>query len=443
MNRSITRAPDLSRRRVALAGLLAILLLSFIGDNSLSVYSNADSGDALRQVGVTLVCVMLLAFTHVRHGWRHTSALPVSLLVVFVYCLMSSTWALAPFISLRRLASTVMVAWAVFRAAGELGPVATLQTLRNVAMALIVASYLVLIFTTAGTHHSFDDFADLIGNWRGIFVHKNVAGEFLGMAIVMFVFDPVPTPRLMRYGFLLAAVVFLWESHSKTVIGVIGLALAVGWLMRTYNPRHLSRAALIVLVGCAVALPVASVYSGRLIAVIEDPTGFSGRSAIWQYMWIYAQSHLWTGAGYGSFWQIGRDSPILRLSSDWVADAGHGHNGYLDLLVTVGAPGLVMAVLAAFVWPTVLLLIDDAMPAAQRAWCAATLVFIFCDNMTETSLLDRAAVLEVVLMLTLAVIHRSAERDGRRPGAYAALGLGFMAPHAGSARRRPLFRIRP
>ena len=86
------------------------------------------------------------------------------------------------------------------------------------------------------------------------------------------------------------------------------------------------------------------VYSDALAVLLSDPGALSGRAQIWPLLISYSQQHPWTGAGFGSFWQIGDNSPIWELTDGWVAEiASHGHNGYLDLIVTIGYPGMLLA----------------------------------------------------------------------------------------------------
>jgi O-antigen ligase len=107
------------------------------------------------------------------------------------------------------------------------------------------------------------------------------------------------------------------------------------------------------------------------------------------------------------FWGLGEKSRLIGLVDEfWIAALLSGHNGYLDLLVTLGIPGLVMAIFFVLVSP---LRAMGAWLAAQTkafpsAMCHAFVliwVFVLLHNLMESSLLERAKVLWVFMLLVI------------------------------------------
>jgi O-antigen ligase len=95
------------------------------------------------------------------------------------------------------------------------------------------------------------------------------------------------------------------------------------------------------------------------------------------------------------------------LTSSWVASvAAHGHNGYLDLLVTIGLPGLVLAIAVLFVWPALRLLYSTNISRARRALLTSLMVFAAGHNLTESTLLAGVSPSYVFLMIAIILIHR-------------------------------------
>ncbi|PZP13418.1 MAG: hypothetical protein DI607_08590, partial [Sphingomonas hengshuiensis] len=119
----------------------------------------------------------------------------------------------------------------------------------------------------------------------------------------------------------------------------------------------------------------------------------------------------------------GNASPIWSITRSWVAQSSHGHNGYLDLLVTIGLPGTVLAVAMLVVWPLMRLFLSLSISKQQRALLFAMLAFGIGHNLTESSILNGPSVVEVFLILAIALIYRLAEL-----GRYAAL-LRREGPH--------------
>jgi O-antigen ligase len=83
---------------------------------------------------------------------------------------------------------------------------------------------------------------------------------------------------------------------------------------------------------------------------------------------------------------------------------GNGHNGYLDLALQVGVPGMVLVTFAAIVWPLLRLFSSRIASPARRALIVAVVIFCAGHNITETSLFDRDMIVHVFLMFAIALI---------------------------------------
>lgn len=424
------------RRMIASIALLVLLEQSLIGlpflQDQMLNDAAAAQGDVLRQVIILgTLGLLLLAPSET----RPPMAVPASLLLLLGYCLVTVSWAIEPMISMRRLAFTAAVIWILVRSIGDLGAVRTLRLLRTALVVLLVINYVMVLVSPTGRHLMAEE-SSIVGDWRGITGHKNIAGPACALTFLLFAFDRGRTRAWVMALVLVATLFFLYNTHSKTSMAMLAVAFAVGALMRFYNPRYRSvlLPLAIVLVGLLVAALV--MYSGAVEAVLDDPGSLSGRGMIWPLLLEYAGEHLWTGAGYLSFWKIGYASPIWTLTTNWVASAaGHGHNGYLDTLVTIGLPGLLLTLLVLFVWPAIRLLCSVNISRSRRALLFAMMVFCAGHNMTESTLMDRAAPVQVFLMITLVLIHRLSDQSA---GAHQAL----RARLAGIAGRNGLSTLR-
>jgi len=396
------------KRRRWLAAIALIMLLEqvLIGLTPFSNWTMTEAdaqGDVLRQVVLIATMGLLLLAPH---NARPPMAVPVSFLILLAYCLLSTTWAIDPGISLRRLAFTALVIWILVRSIGDLGAVRTLTLIRTVMVVLLVINFIVVAVSPYGKHLAIE--ADsIVGDWRGIMRHKNNAGPACVFTVMLFTFDRSRIPAWVSGVVIAASLFFLYMTHSKTSEGMLAVALLAGAVMQFYNPRHRSfiwPVGLIVIAGLVLAL---TMFSGAIENVFDDPKSFTGRATIWPPLIEYARQYPWTGAGYGSFWQIGDKSPILYLNSTWVAErVGAGHNGYLDILVTLGIPGLILTVMVLFVWPGLRLLYATGISRSRRALFTAIMVFAAGHNATESSLFDRVAVVHVFQMIAVVLIHR-------------------------------------
>lgn len=429
------------RRVIAVIALVLLLEQSLIGISPFAnwtiSYENAG-GDALRQVLIVgILGFQLLAPANA----RPPMPIPVSLVVLLGYCLLSCTWAIDPGVSLRRLGFTTVVIVILVRAIGDLGAVRTLGTVRIAMAVLLAINFLTVMFSPYGVHMAtVTEDQSVIGDWRGIVSHKNVAGACCAITILLFAFDRDRLPRWVTVSVIAGSFVFLLMSEAKTSIGILFVAVIAGGVLHLYNARHRSLVVPIFLIAGFAFFCVVMMYSGLIQDLLDDPTAFTGRTAIWPLLLEYSGEHLWTGAGYMSFWQIGPESPIWTLTNSWVAAAaGHGHNGYLDILVTIGLPGLILTVAVLFVWPAVRLLYSTGISRPRRALLGSLMVFSAGHNMMESTLLDRASIVHVFLMVSVILIHRLSNQSA---GAHQALRARMTRLADGAAIKRLRARAR-
>jgi O-antigen ligase len=410
----------LLRRRFAGFGLALLILLSIVGTSPMReqvLTLGSDASDSTRQFLVIVIVLLLFLGTITGSNLRQMVALPTTMIILLCYCLLTVTWAIAPDIAFRRLVLTAAAVWAACRATTELGPARTLKIAWWVLAAVIVADYLAVGFSSFGVQHYVVGSVDPVGgNWRGIHEHKNIAGNVCGIGLVLFFFEKDAVHPWIRNVLIAATLYFLLMTGSRTSFGAAGFALVSAFLLRKYDPRHRSLWILTIPIVAVLGLQLYSIFVGQVLEGMANPTALTGRTQIWPYLLRYASENLWTGAGFGSFWQIGAVSPIWTMTNSWVARlAGHGHNGYLDLLVTIGLPGLILAMLTLFVWPVLQLQLSYGVASRHRLLLIAIFAYVAASNMTETSLLDRLSTDQLFLSIALVMTKiEAAQSQGRQ-----------------------------
>jgi O-antigen ligase len=285
---------------------------------------------------------------------------------------------------------------------------------------VLIVNYLMVFLTPYGIHSEvFGEESSVVGDWRGIIPHKNVAGAACAFTVLFFTFDNRQFPRIVSALVIAAATIFLYYTHSSTSELSLVLALATGFAIRPYDASHRFAVGICLAMVVGLALQILFVNLTALSDFVNDPGALTGRGAIWPLLFEYAREHLWTGAGFSSFWQIGPDSPIWTLTSGWVAVyAAHGHNGFLDLLVTIGLPGLVLAIVVMIVWPLLRLLLSQSIGKPRRSLLVAIIIFCAGHNLAESTLLNTASLVEVFLLIAIAITYRESDAS---PGAHHAL----------------------
>lgn len=408
------------RSFVATLALLAIYYFCLIGVipmNEQMMSAGDAEGDSTRQIAFMAVFTLLFLTMLYFGSPRKLLALPLAVCVILIYCLISASWAIEPAISLRRLAFTTLIMWVIFRSVSELGYARALGVTRIALVLILIANFIVVATLPFGIHHYVEGYdTSIVGTWRGILPHKNIAGPVCAVTILLFLFDGRPLWLSVRIAVIVAATIFMIGTNSRTSEASLLFAILCGAMVRPYDSSVRSLLLPVLIIAGGILAQFMSSYPDTVLAVFSDPYGFTGRAMIWPALLTYAQDHPMTGAGFGSFWQIGPTSPIWLYATDWVPrKAGHGHNGYLDLLVTIGLPGLILAVLTILIWPMSRALLSQSFPKARRALTIAIMCFVICHNMTESSLMNSVAAMQIFMSFAIALIYDQSRGSAGAP----------------------------
>lgn len=392
----------------ALAPLMSFKPAPFTGD-----------GSPARQMAYGILLMVTLYAAAPMQDIRRLFILPFSLTLVLIWCWLSLSWSLQSDIALRRLLLTTIVIWSIFLMVARAGYRPSLTTIRWCLILILIANYIAVLATPAIGIHQPGEVGDeaLIGNWRGVMIQKNFAGAICAFTIMIFSFDARDVRKFVRLAVIVGAAFFLVKSMSKTSMGIMVLAMLCGSLFLFYNPRFRLLLVpiftiLIVVIGLGMFLnweTITAPYYSR--------DALTGRVQIWPAMFAYAQNHLMMGTGYGSFWNIGLGkSPIFEYANGWIVTyASQGHNGYIDLLVTIGLPGLILTILATLVVPIIQLLASLTISRQTGALLISFIIFAAGHNMTESSLMDRDTIVQIFLMIGLALTREALRKERTEP----------------------------
>jgi len=394
----------------------------------------------IREVGY--IAIFLLTALAMR-PWRHPERLlvvPWPLLLALGWCWLSLLWAVDPGAGLRRLALTTIVVWSLFALVRELGLERSITILQGAFGLLLVVNYaVVLAYPELGVQAN--EALAMKGYWRGVMEQKNFAGFACAITVLLFAFDTGRIPVAVRIGVCLAATVFLVLTQSATSMGVGVAALIVGgllaWRAKVAGDRRLAAPGWSwVPFGVMAAICIGmAIDPTPYFELVSDPAGFTGRNQIWTALIrAYADQPLF-GVGYGSLWDLGPNGPITAYARGWVTEMSQGHNGYLDLLVQIGAPGTLLVLFATMTWPIQRLLRGGSHPA--RILGAAMLVFCLGHNFTESTLFDRDALGQVFLMIAIALLWNATAMAVHAPADAAASASRRRRSDARRARSQP------
>lgn len=391
-----------------------------------------------RQVGyVAITLLAIAALRPIGHPDR-LLVVPWPIVVALGWCWLSVFWAIEPGTAFKRIALATMVMWSVFASVRYLGRAQTLLIVRILLVILLVMNFVTVeLYPEIGTHRINQLYENpLLGDWRGLMAHKNIAGLVCALTILFFLFDADRIFWAIRVAVIAAAALFLWTSSSRTSLGVCVAAVAMGFLFGYYKARYRKFAIFVLMAGAVAGAFWVTSMRDVFEQNLQDPAAFTGRTQIWGALYAYFQTNPIFGAGYGSFWTSDFNSPIFIYGRDWVTEVYQGHNGYLDLLVQVGIPGLVLVLFAAYVMPWRRLLNEPAAEGQPGALIASVIVFMMGHNGSESSIFDRDTIGNVFLMIVIALLWSlTSARAPRRPRGSPRPSVSVLgkAPEAGPA----------
>ncbi len=409
------------------AVFLAFLLLAFVGLTPFAVppptlnpmasgLNTTGAGDLARQICYLVVFAAIVLGAFRNRGLRALSTVPILLVLLLAWCVLSATWAGEPGVAVRRAGLAVILVASVMLSVETIGAERSLALWRWVLVGVMIVNFVSIPLIPQARHLPGEADPSLVGDWRGLYDHKNIAGSVTAMTTIIFLFTPHLSSGLFRklrdWTIVAAAIAFTVMTRSKSSLGLMVIALAMGAVYRWAWKRELDRT-IVVVAGLVLVVVVTAFLvadQGAITRFFEDPDDLTGRTAIWQAEIAYIHDHPLFGAGFGTFADTGGLSPLHNyVGNGWVSEVSHGHNGYLQLLVTIGAIGFVLAIASLIVTPTIVFWERDG-DLDMKALLFALFVFLVLHNFMESDFFEGDGVTWVGFLLMLAMLYSPGRR---------------------------------
>jgi O-antigen ligase len=413
-----TAPKDTTRALLATGVYLALLLLIFVGLDAFSPpplvsqfggVQEASKGDILRQVCYLAVGMGVVLAALQRFGWGALRAIPLPMAMLLVWCVASALWAPEPGVVIRRAGLEVIIVVSLLLSVDTVGPQKAFLYWRWLLALVLLVNFLSIPLIPAARHLAGETDPALVGNWRGLYGHKNIAGAVCAVTAILFLFTRTGWKNIVGIAIAAAAVFFLVMSRSKTSMGLLPVALLMGLCYRLGWRDGLSRAILCVagLLLLAALASFALLDADAITRMLEDPREFTGRAAIWAAELRYIADHPLLGSGFGTFTDTGGLSPLHDyVGNGWVEAVSHGHNGYLQILVTIGGIGFVLTMLATIVWPLRRFWALDLDEDAFKPMLLALFTFLVLHNFMESDFLEGDGPSWAAMLMVIAALGR-------------------------------------
>jgi O-antigen ligase len=343
--------------------------------------------DRFRLVGGRLAAVPRFPFT--------------TAVLLGVWATMSAWWSLQPDVTLWRgivYVALPFVAWVI----ADLSFDRFVDALVWAAGSLVVISLALLVLWP-------DAALDPNNDWRGPMTSRNSLAPICGLAVFGGLAWWKRGIRQAGGLLVLASVIGLWGSGSRTAVSAAAIALFVSLVLIVGRRRYLARP-----VWTSVALAVGAGGVGGLVAAAgltafwDEPT-FAQRRAIWRLVGDTIGDEPFIGHGWEAFWYV------PEPHTDELLRRGSAHGSIPELLLGLGVVGLLL-------WSLVVAMaIAGVVARAWRqpdteAWLwLAVVTFLVVENLTESFVLwfsyNWVLLTAAALRFGSEVRHRSA--DGR------------------------------
>lgn len=352
----------LSAGRTLLAvGLMTALVMTLMPFPSAYDAFAAVDGNPVNKYGYSALAILALA-GHFMVADRHVAAtlLRPAWLILAVWLILSSVNSVVPDLAFRAALFTIA---AMIAATGALSLPANAAAFRLslTVMAMVVLGlcyFGVLAMPRLAVHQAFEIESQHAGLWRGIYSHKNVTGQV--MAPLFFVGLYLCRAGKWTSGAFIAvaSLVFAYKTGSKTTLALMPAVMLLVLSGRIIGGRVLPVLLVfgaVTVVGLMTLGTVLSDTLNQLLQLVLPGTTFTGRADLWRFTLDLMGPQQWIGHGVDSFWSTAivmtAETPFeLEWDPRGIVNA---HNGYLDIAITIGWPGLVMALFVLFVLPLV------------------------------------------------------------------------------------------
>ncbi|MBN9445869.1 MAG: O-antigen ligase family protein [Bosea sp.] len=218
---------------------------------------------------------------------------------------------------------------------------------------LSLAYYGVLFKPTLSIHQASEVLEQInAGLWRGHFRHKNDAAVAMVVMALFGLFVMNVWSRLVGAVIVCLAFVFLVNTGGKTSTAMLPAVLIVAWVFEKVRilrvPMVIGGIALFNLfaVGSAIIRPLGDFVSGLGI----DAT-FTNRADVWRLAFSAIAENPLVGYGMKGFWQTSQLVNGGGAVETWAVAAAHAHNSYLEVILMMGVPGLVLTLAWLVVLP--------------------------------------------------------------------------------------------
>jgi O-antigen ligase len=284
--------------------------------------------------------VVLGLFMSGRNAWRAILSAPWLILLALM-AMLSATWSLDPDLSFRRGVAVLATTLLGVYLAARFDWITALRLLAGVWLALMAMSFIAgLIVPSFGRMQEVHP-----GAWSGGWWEKNQLGGHAARSAFLFAFlawrDTAFRKAWIAATLLSLALIVLSTSATALIGVMLGFAVlaAAWWMLKGRRWSLMLVWGGTAILGAAVLVYIAA--PGLLLGLVGRDATLTGRTDIWAELISAISERPALGYGYLAFWAPDSEQRYwLAKSVDW--NAPSGHNGWLDLAISLGFVGVLI-----------------------------------------------------------------------------------------------------
>lgn len=272
------------------------------------------------------------------------------LLMLIVLSGMSYFWSVAPDITFASTRSLLVQYTIVGYLAITYGLRQIIRFLSKILGATGILSLLYILFLPNLAVRPIKHGMEGSGAWQGIFPHQSVLATTMALAIISIVFvlimEPAkrkPKPLLLSLSTIgICAYLLLFCGAKTAIVGCLASFAILPFFFLKKIRGIGSRNLVFLSLAATFCIGIPLLYSARDIIIVEvlgkNPT-LSGRSYLWEYM----MPQVWErpfGHGLDAYWH--NSDLVRRVYATLRYPYGNSHSNYVDMLIGVGIPGLIL-----------------------------------------------------------------------------------------------------
>ena len=297
-------------------------------------------------IGIYFVTFFLLIFrsqrTFIFLG-RHKWLLFLTGLAIF-----SVSWSSIPEIAFRKVIALIgATAFGIYIGSSF----SFRQQLRIYAWTFGIAKFFSYVFALGLPQYGIMNTDAIVGAWRGIFPHKNGLGESMFAGFITFYFLAILDIQNRLYFIVccfLSVVLIYFGQSATALMSVLFIFMTAQGLNRlSLQSKQSVLVILLSLIATSFLLFLFVLNFETFLSANDKDITISGRTPLWNTLWIFIQKRPILGYGYGSFYSgAAREANLLWQIHNW--KPVHSHNGYIQLIINSGFIGLLIFVFGYF-----------------------------------------------------------------------------------------------